>query len=136
VYTWGENANFTLGHEKEQRKRVPERIEFFSRHCISIKQVLMCKYHSVFLSNAGHVYTCGHGRNGRLGHGNEQTLLVPKMIEAVKQEECIQLSASTDHTVMLMQSGKAFSCGLNNYFQLGHSATGSSLTPKMMNSKC
>lgn len=39
-------------------------------------QVLMCKYHSVFVSSAGHVYTCGHGRGGRLGHGNEETILV------------------------------------------------------------
>ncbi|ELT94596.1 hypothetical protein CAPTEDRAFT_128118, partial [Capitella teleta] len=135
VYTWGDNANFTLGHEKEQRKKHPERIEYFGRHGISIKQVLMCKYHSVYLSTAGHVYTCGHGRGGRLGHGNEQTILAPKLIEAVKQEECILVSASNDHTVMLMQSGKVFSCGLNAYSQLGHSTSGACLTPKMVRMK-
>ena len=36
----------------------------------------MCKFHSVFLSVDGRVFTCGHGRGGRLGHGNEKTLLV------------------------------------------------------------
>ena len=36
----------------------------------------MSKYHTVFRSAAGKVYTCGHGRGGRLGHGNEQTCLV------------------------------------------------------------
>lgn len=36
----------------------------------------MCKFHSVFLSVDGKVFTCGHGRGGRLGHGNEETLLV------------------------------------------------------------
>ena len=36
----------------------------------------MCKYHSVFVSTAGQVYTCGHGRGGRLGHGHELTVLV------------------------------------------------------------
>ena len=36
----------------------------------------MRKFHSVFLSVDGKVFTCGHGRGGRLGHGNEETLLV------------------------------------------------------------
>ena len=36
----------------------------------------MCRYHTVFLSSAGLVYTCGHGRGGRLGHGSEPTCLV------------------------------------------------------------
>ena len=36
----------------------------------------MCKFHSVFLTDEGQVFTCGHGRGGRLGHGNEETLLV------------------------------------------------------------
>jgi len=30
----------------------------------------------VFLSRRGEVFTCGHGRGGRLGHGNEQSIIV------------------------------------------------------------
>ena len=36
----------------------------------------MCKFHSVFLSLDGRVFTCGHGRGGRLGLGDEKTVLV------------------------------------------------------------
>ena len=36
----------------------------------------MCKYHTVFLTADGQVYTCGHGQGGRLGHGDEQTYTV------------------------------------------------------------
>ncbi len=39
-------------------------------------KVVLCKFHSVFLSQKGQVYTCGHGQGGRLGHGDEQTYLV------------------------------------------------------------
>lgn len=41
--------------------------------------MVLCKFHSVFLSQKGHVYTCGHGPGGRLGHGDEQTCLVIEM---------------------------------------------------------
>ena len=39
-------------------------------------QVVMCKYHTVFLTPEGRVYTCGHGQGGRLGHPTEETCLV------------------------------------------------------------
>ena len=49
-------------------------------HLININfKVVMCKFHSVFLSVDGKVFTCGHGRGGRLGHGNEETLLVSNL---------------------------------------------------------
>lgn len=38
--------------------------------------MVLCKFHSVFLSQKGQVFTCGHGQGGRLGHGDEQTYLV------------------------------------------------------------
>ena len=39
-------------------------------------QVVLCKFHTVFLSRRGEVFTCGHGRGGRLGHNNEQSIIV------------------------------------------------------------
>ena len=36
----------------------------------------MSKYHTVFLSREGHVYSCGHGFGGRLGHGDESSFVV------------------------------------------------------------
>ena len=36
----------------------------------------MSKYHTVFLSREGRVYSCGHGFGGRLGHGDENSFVV------------------------------------------------------------
>uniref|UniRef100_A0A8D2LZN1 Inhibitor of Bruton tyrosine kinase n=1 Tax=Varanus komodoensis TaxID=61221 RepID=A0A8D2LZN1_VARKO len=81
VYTWGNNINFTLGHGGQQSKHHPELVDLFPRNGVYIKQVVLCKFHSVFLSQKGQVYTCGHGQGGRLGHGDEQTCLLFKILK-------------------------------------------------------
>ncbi len=43
--------------------------------CFIIK-VVLCKFHSVLLSDGGDVLTCGHGPGGRLGHDSEQSVVV------------------------------------------------------------
>ena len=39
VYTWGENSNFTLGHETGTRRKHPEMVDAFGKRGESIKQV-------------------------------------------------------------------------------------------------
>ena len=41
VYTWGDNSNYTLGQENEQKRRNPECVELFRKKQLSIEQVRM-----------------------------------------------------------------------------------------------
>ncbi|XP_056015291.1 inhibitor of Bruton tyrosine kinase-like isoform X2 [Ostrea edulis] len=136
VYTWGDNTNLTLGHGKEQRRGHPEVVEEFKKNGIGVKEVVLCKYHTVFLTVDGQVYTCGHGQGGRLGHGDEHTYMVPKLVETLRGLQCSQVVASRDHTVFLMSDGSVFSCGLNDSHQLGQQSTvPKSLIPKQVTGK-
>ncbi|XP_005377738.1 PREDICTED: inhibitor of Bruton tyrosine kinase isoform X2 [Chinchilla lanigera] len=119
VYTWGDNTNFTLGHGSQNSKHHPELVDLFSRSGVYIKQVVLCKFHSVFLSQKGQVYTCGHGPGGRLGHGDEQTCLVPRLVEGLSGHNCSQVAAAKDHTVVLTEEGCVYTFGLNVFHQLG-----------------
>ncbi|XP_010564051.1 PREDICTED: inhibitor of Bruton tyrosine kinase [Haliaeetus leucocephalus] len=119
VYTWGNNINFTLGHGGQQGKHHPELVDLFPRNGVYIKQVVLCKFHSVFLSHKGQVYTCGHGQGGRLGHGDEQTCLVPRLVEGLASHQCSQIAAAKDHTVVLTEDGYVYTFGLNTFHQLG-----------------
>ncbi|XP_005101796.1 inhibitor of Bruton tyrosine kinase [Aplysia californica] len=136
VYTWGENNNSTLGHPSPHKRLSPEAVDIFKKSGISVKQILLCKYHSVFLSQPGQVYTCGHGQGGRLGHEDQHTVLVPRLLESLKEYTCLQIAAATDHTVLRMEGGAVFSFGLNPHHQLGQTPyLESSAVPKQMNLK-
>ncbi|XP_062980989.1 inhibitor of Bruton tyrosine kinase [Elgaria multicarinata webbii] len=119
VYTWGNNINFTLGHGGQQSKHHPELVDLFPRNGVYVKQVVLCKFHSVFLSQKGHVYTCGHGQGGRLGHGDEQTCLIPRLVENLMAHQCSQVAAAKDHTLVLTEDGCVYSFGVNTFHQLG-----------------
>ncbi|XP_051722046.1 inhibitor of Bruton tyrosine kinase [Ctenopharyngodon idella] len=136
VYTWGSNTNFSLGHGNQESRHHPEIVDLFSRSGIYVKQVVLCKFHSVFLSQKGQVYTCGHGQGGRLGHGDEQTYLVPRMVEGLLSHHCSQIAAARDHTVVLTEEGYVYTFGLNNHHQLGLAPPpASSQVPKQVTSK-
>ncbi|XP_068613172.1 inhibitor of Bruton tyrosine kinase [Brachionichthys hirsutus] len=136
VYTWGNNTNFSLGHGNQESRQHPELVDVFARIGVYIKQVVLCKFHSVFLSQKGQVFTCGHGQGGRLGHGDEQTYLVPRMVEGLMSHHCSQVAAAKDHTVVLTEEGYVYTFGLNTFHQLGLSPPPASAhVPKQVFSK-
>ncbi|XP_071254097.1 inhibitor of Bruton tyrosine kinase-like isoform X1 [Salvelinus alpinus] len=136
VYTWGSNTNFSLGHGNQESRHHPEIVDLFARTGVYVKQVVLCKFHSVFLSQKGQVYTCGHGQGGRLGHGDEQTYLVPRMVEGLLSHHCSQVAAAKDHTVVLTEEGYVYTFGLNTFHQLGLAPPpASSHLPKQVFSK-
>ncbi|CAF3974617.1 unnamed protein product [Rotaria sp. Silwood2] len=138
VYTMGENTNGNLGHTQSTAKKVPELIDIFRRDSICITKVKMDKYHTLFLSNNGSVYSCGVGVGGRLGHDNEESVLIPKQIMAMEtiketeQDRCIDIAITRDCSYFLTEKGCLWSCGLNNYHQLGHPGVVKLLVPTKM----
>ncbi len=133
VYSWGSNENFNLGIGHDMKKPIAEAVEFFKKSDTSISQVVMSKFHTVFLASSGQVFTCGFGISGRLGHGDELTLMKPKLVEAIREFKCVQVAASRDNSYFLMFDGSLYGCGGNLYQQLGQMGPEGTLTPKMIN---
>ncbi|EDV25247.1 uncharacterized protein TRIADDRAFT_57002 [Trichoplax adhaerens] len=139
VFTWGLNDNFTLGHA-ESNCRLPGRVKFITASqaakTISIKQIVMCQFHSVFLSHDGRVFTCGHGQGGRLGIADEETTLRASEISSITGIKIAQIAAARDHTVLLTDKGAVYTFGMNNYHQLGQVPSPKRcLKPKQISSK-
>jgi hypothetical protein len=134
-YSFGSNINFTLGHSNELERINPEIIEQFKKTNTSIKQIVMSKFHTLFLDTNGRVYSCGHGKDARLGHDNEETYMLPTLISSMSNDTCIYIGASTNNSYFVLQDGTLKSCGTNEYKQLGQLAEQKSLTPKYCSMK-
>ena len=57
-----------------------------------------------------------------IGHSNQMSLVSPKKIETLKSEKIIQVAASRNNTYFLKWEGVVFSCGSNDFGQLGGQA--------------
>lgn len=101
----------------------------------NVKQLASSKYHSMALTNDGKIYTWGHGRHGKLGHGNEMSIGVPLYV-SFKEHFVTIISAAENHSMLVTKNGSIFTWGCDKYGQLGHNcSTGLSiLVPKQIES--
>ena len=78
----------------------------------TIISVAANKYHSLGLTGQGLVYSWGHGRGGRLGHGDEATQPEPQMIASLRlQHQIREVAAGQNHSLALSTNGELFSWG-------------------------
>ena len=74
--------------------------------------------------------TFGSGSYGRLGHGDEEDQLLPKVVEALRGEEVLQISAGIAHSAVLREDGEVLTFGFGGNNRLGHGDNANQLLPK------
>ena len=107
---------------------------------IIITDVFGSTEHTFFITNNNSVYGVGRNDEGQLGLGNSgdaTNRLTPELIKYFEANEVIveggnggrgegtlkikivKIACGDNHTIFLANDGKVYSCGLNNYGQLG-----------------
>ena len=85
--------------------------------------------HTVALSEAGHMFTWGHGEDGQLGHNDPGRQLTPRQMEAGRfgGEKVVFVAAGGFHTVAMTAEGWIYTWGLGEVVSWGMatSVTGS-----------
>lgn len=68
------------------------------------------------------MFAWGSTVHGELGLGGieEEQILTPRKLEWYGAESVVEVACGESHTLLLTKDGKVFSCGNNDYGQLGH----------------
>jgi alpha-tubulin suppressor-like RCC1 family protein len=74
-------------------------------------------YHSLILSQ-GEPYSFGLGESGRLGQGDENSLITPALIKL--QLRCIKIAAGYHNSFFLLEDRTVWSCGDSSQKSSGH----------------
>ncbi|KAG0285119.1 hypothetical protein BGZ96_010550 [Linnemannia gamsii] len=131
LYTWGSNANFTLGHNDGDDRKLPELVKFpYKSNTITfpkakaarsiLYQLSMGKFHTaIATSEPGFTAKLwGFGTNGRLGLDRKMQLCPAPVLGVPGNVTFTALGR--DHTVFLTSKGEVFTLGNNKYGQLGY----------------
>ncbi|KAG7400056.1 hypothetical protein PHYBOEH_007124 [Phytophthora boehmeriae] len=75
--------------------------------------------HLAALSVTGNLYTVGFNMRGQLGLGSATTVTEPTLVEELAGKRVVDVACSYFHTAIIMDDGELYSCGCNDFGQLG-----------------
>ena|SRR5690554_4503451 len=85
LYTWGAGMNFQLGTGIAQNRNSPTLVQSILSASLTLDlegkkplAISCSKFHTCVLTTTGELFTCGFGKGGRLGHGDEEPQFLPK----------------------------------------------------------
>ncbi|CAK4108673.1 unnamed protein product [Aphanomyces euteiches] len=76
-----------------------------------------------------HVFSWGRGDRGVLGHGNNESIAVPRIINTLNYFRVTQIAAGRQHVLALTESNGVFAFGHGSHGQLGLGHTSDSDVP-------
>ncbi len=119
VYSWGEGEDGKLGHGNRlmcERPRIIEALK--GKRCVN---VAAGGSHSAAITELGQLYTWGKGRYGRLGHGDPENQLRPKLVETLRQHRVRDVACGSGdaQTLAVTDDDCVWSWGDGDYGKLG-----------------
>lgn len=138
LFMCGEGYFGQLGLGDHNKQATPTLVE---RAIFDGEAVLMvaCGFsHTVVATQGGGVYTFGSGWDGRLGHGDEEDQLTPRLVPAAafNGERIVMVAAGKLHTVALSEAGHVFTWGSDGDGQLGHNDQYTQRVPRQVEPGC
>ena len=107
-----------MGHGDEQDQLLPKKIEALAgKRVVAVSAGFA---HNLALTADGAVWSWGWGGNGKLGHGDEQSQLLPKKVEAFADRRVVALSAGPSHSIATTADSAVFAWGEGGHACLGH----------------
>ncbi|KAG5189966.1 hypothetical protein JKP88DRAFT_352879 [Tribonema minus] len=122
VYSFGK-ADYQLGFEPPNAADVQYARRVGALKHMNAVRIAASRHASMAVTRGGDLYSWGHGKGGRLGHGDEAVQLLPRRVEALAGRIVVDVCAAENHAVAITAEGDVFTWGSNRFHQLGHSSS-------------
>ncbi|XP_037935505.1 probable E3 ubiquitin-protein ligase HERC2 [Teleopsis dalmanni] len=134
VYSWGEGEDGKLGHGSRMSYDRPKLIDELSG--CGIIDIACGSAHSAAITSVGHVMTWGKGRYGRLGHGDSEDQLRPKIVEALVGYRAVDIACGSGdaQTLCITDDDNVWSWGDGDYGKLGRGGSDGCKVPSKIES--
>ncbi|XP_062973275.1 secretion-regulating guanine nucleotide exchange factor isoform X2 [Elgaria multicarinata webbii] len=119
LFAWGANSYGQLGLGHKEDALLPQALKEFLCNQKNIKSITGGGGHSALLMDTGELFLCGQNKDGQLGLGHAEEVMLFTLCAALSGCPVIQVSCGWDFTVILAGNGQVFSCGSNSFGQLG-----------------
>ncbi|KAF9606604.1 hypothetical protein IFM89_026951 [Coptis chinensis] len=145
LFTWGDGTHNAglLGHGTNVSHWIPKRVSgpLEGRQVLS---VACGTWHTALVTSNGKLFTFGDGTFGVLGHGNRETIALPREVESLTGLKTIKVACGVWHTAAIVevmgQHGanisprKLFTWGDGDKHRLGHGDKETRLVPTCVSS--
>ncbi|XP_059922232.1 E3 ubiquitin-protein ligase HERC2 isoform X1 [Gadus macrocephalus] len=134
VYSWGEAEDGKLGHGNRSPCDRPRVIE--SLRGVEVVDIAAGGAHSACITSSGELYTWGKGRYGRLGHGDSEDQLKPKLVDALQGHRVMDVACGSGdaQTLCLTDEDMVWSWGDGDYGKLGRGGSDGCKVPMKIDS--
>jgi len=133
LHTWGSGRDGRLGHGDMEVRWRPTRLgkELFAG---SPAVHVACGHkHTVLITAAGRVWTCGSGEHGRLGHGDKENKWVMTQVGIdFGGAQIVYVAAGVAHSAAVGADGSVWTWGRGTSGCLGHNDEQDRLVPTTM----
>ena len=146
IYSWGYHCN--NGHNTNEDCLTPKKIAIFENRYFKSISIKSSGYHILALSCSGKLFTWGHNRCGQLGIGNNignnnkdegdfyikspqliKSYMINNTIYDITNLEIISIITGWGTSSFLDKEGRVYSCGRNNYEEIGMKLSDSLINP-------
>lgn len=117
VFSWGDGDYGKLGRGGCDCSQTPKMI-VDKLLDVKVVKVYCGGQFSAALTAEGEVYTWGKGNAYRLGHGNENHVRYPKLVEALKHKRVRDLTVGSVMVLALTDDHQVYGWGRNDYGQI------------------
>ena len=121
VFSWGDGDFGKLGRGGSEGCAVPANVEKLNG--MGIIQIECGAQFSLALSKTGVVWTWGKGDYFRLGHGADQHVRKPTIVESLRGKKIIHVAVGALHCLAVTDTGHVYAWGDNDHGQQGSGST-------------